>query len=430
MSWGSSSADPHGVIVFNHRTDRLALVREQICDDRDCQRGCWIITAYRRSYGNLQALEELYRLDLAADGDDGDDRGHDPHVWRDGLFSGSYLQSGWKNISRRFQPSSGGIKAAGVKVPTPTHFVVVGLVEKVDGGKKAPLPGGMELLPPYSKSKTKKSSSQSPGQSMFLPPSDPISPDLPLLDWEQMRFWRRRIDSLWNRRGGLDMSGDFIKELERLLKARTPKGLLFRLLLARPIGEGAPKISGIGDFWTDPQRSHCLGEDTPIHPSQWPVTLQILTNGKWEGWRGEKSPKWADGQRWAVEEDRSVWNQIYDKDGKTKLCYHCGAKTEAYWRDQRFSADGVALDELVSRVEEVHPHRDGTGFTVELADWPYDEFIETLAGKATTKPETKQPVPSMDTVAKDLYDALHPTEESAEELVAKFRAEVSRRSGR
>ena len=412
MSWGSSSADPHGIITFNHRTDRLALVREQICDDRDCQRGCWIITAYRRSYGNLQALEELYRLDLAADGDDGDDRRHDPRTWQGGLFYGLYLQSGWSSTRKRFQPSRGGVKAAGIKVPTPTRFAVVGLVEAADVGKKVPLPGGMGQLRLYKKRNYRGERPTSPGQSMFLPTSTPDPPDLPLLDWKRMQFWRRRIESLWNRRGGLTMIDDFIMELKDLLEARTPEGLLFRLLLDRPMGEDAPNISGIGNFWTDPQRRHCLGEDTPTHPSQWVVALQILTHGKWEDWRGDpsKPPEWADGRRWAVEEDRTTWNFVYDESGN-KVCLHCGANTEAFWRDQRFSADGVALDELVSRVEEVHRHRDGTGFSVELADWSYDEFIETLAGKATTKPGTpKKSGPDMATVARGLVDELQPTE--------------------
>ena len=227
---------------------------------------------------------------------------------------------------------------------------------------------------------------------------------------------------------------DYIRELQRLLKARTPQGLLFRLLLDRPVGKGAPNISGLSGFWTDPKRRLCLGEDTPTHPSQWVVTLQILTDGKWKDWRGDPNelPEWADGRRWTVEEDRSVWNLTYDENGETKLCYHCGAETEAYWQDQRLGANGVALGELANRVGEAYSphhggwfysHRDGTGFTVGLEDWSYDDFIDALEGKATTK----QPVPSMDTVAKDLYEALHPTEESAEELVAKFRAEVSRR---
>ena len=430
MSWGSSGADPHGIITFNHRTDRLALVREQSCHERDCPRGCWIHKAYRRSHDVLEALEGLYRLDLACT--DGD-----PHMWRDGLYTGSYLQSSCRNIGGRFQPSRGGVKAAGIKVPTPTHFVVVGLVASADVGKKALLPGGMEVLHTYRKSKTRKSTSVSPGQGMFLPTS---TYETPLLDWEAMQFWQRRIKSLWNPQGSVSPRDwdqkvwsyidnglvRYIKELRSLLEARTPRGLLFRLLLNRPIGEGVPNISPLGPFWTDPKRRYCLGADSPAHPSLWVTSLQILVDGEWETWRGDEPPKWGE-QRWIIEEDRTTWNLTYDVDGKTKLCYFCRAKTEAYWQDQRLGANGVALGELASRVGEVSPYRNGTGFSVELADWSYDELNEALAGKTVSKAGvSKRLRPDMATVAKTLHNGLQPSVEEAEELVAKFMAEVAK----
>ena len=415
MSWGSNETDPHGIISFSHRSDPTALVREQICDDRDCPRGCWVIKAYRRSHAILKALESLHRLDLA-------DTDGDPHLWQAGLYTGSYSQTSWENTRRRFQPSRGGVRAAGVKVPTQTAHVVVALVETLDVGEKVPLPGGMAQLPLYTKSKSQEKLGHKPwSEHVFAN----IGPETALLDWRPMQFWQRRINSLWERRGGLTMSDNYIKSLGKLLRADTPKGLLFRLLLDRPVGQDAPNISGLGGFWTDPRKRHCLGKDTPLHPSQWRVGLQVLKNGQWEEWRGDLDEPHVYGweQRWVVEEARPVWNLVYASDGKTKLCYHCGEETETFWQNQELGANGVGLGELASRVKAAHPsHRDdwyypsadGTGFSVKLADWSYDEFLQTLAGKTTTT--SKRAGPGMATVAEGLYDGLQPSVEEAEEL--------------